>query len=890
MVRSRSLERLVLASLVLLGGTVRGAAQLAPLPHRQGASGLALALRRLPSTARVLVSVAHPDDEHNGMLVRLSLGQGVRTTVFTATRGDGGQNEIGPELFEALGVLRTEELMAVHRYDAVDQLFGRAYEFGFSFSVEETLAKWGREETLGDIVRAIRMVRPDVILTLPLRAPGGGQHHQAIAQLTLEAFRAAADPTRFPNQLREGLPPWQARKLYEGGVGGSSERLAGAPPISVSTGTFDPILGMTWHEMGSLARSAHKCQGMGQLKASPGTGAGVFSLIDSEPRVADQERDILDGIDGSLGGLLGFVPQGHTARASLAAGANDIEQAIDASRRAFSMDAPWQTAPSLSAGLTAVRRLRSRVDESGLPATARYELSHRLAQKERDFLEALPFALGLVMEVAASDDRVTPGQMFDTTASVWNQGPEVLRTADLTISAPQGWTVETKERAPAEVPPGASARTVVTVRVPDDARASQPYWTRRSAVDRYDVVAGADDLRPWDPPAVVATLSYAVRGVAATLDQPAIWRYGRLLSGEKQKVVAVVSALSVRVSPDVAIVPAGRAGARTEIRVRVRNEGKNAEPATVRIEAPAGWQVEPAEAALAFRAEGEEVASRFELLAPPQLPAGEYRLRAVAVRKGREYREGYQEIAYDHVQERLLYRPAAARVVALDVSVSENARVGYVMGAGDEVASAIRQLGVPVELLDEDDLAFADLSRYTTIVTGIRAYQTRADLRTYHQRVMDYVLKGGHLVVQYNKFEFNSRGTGAPAGDSPFAPYPAAVSSNRVSVEEAPVRILRADASVLRSPNRIVEADFQGWVQERGLYFLDARDSRYEELLSSADPWPNNPGEKKGLLTEASVGKGTWTYVGLGLFRQLPAGVPGAYRLLANLVSRARAR
>jgi LmbE family N-acetylglucosaminyl deacetylase len=890
MPRSRSLERLVLASVVLLGGAVGVAAQLAPLPHRQGASGLALALRRLPSTARVLVSVAHPDDEHNGMLVRLSLGQGVRTTLFTATRGDGGQNEIGPELFEALGVLRTEELMAIHRYDGVEQLFGRAYEFGFSFSVEETLAKWGREETLGDIVRAIRTVRPDVILTLPLRAPGGGQHHQAIAQLTLEAFRAAADPARFPEQVREGLPPWQARKLYEGGVGGSSERLDGAPPISVSTATFDPILGMTWQEMGSLARAAHKCQGMGQLKASPGTGAGIFSLIDSEPKAAAQERDILDGVDGSVGGLLRFVPQGHSERAAVAATVSDIERAIDAARAAFSPDAPWRTVPALSNGLTAVRRLRSRVDESGLPATARYELSHRLAQKERDFLEALPLALGLTMEVTASDDRVVPGQTFAVTASVWNQGPEPLRSVDLRVSAPPGWTVETKEHTPGEVPSGASARAVVAVRVPDDARASQPYWRRRSAADRYDVVAGADDLRPWDPPPVAATLSYSVGGVAATLDGPAIWRYGRLLSGEKQKEVAVVPALSVRVSPDVAVVPALHAGARTQIRVRVRSEAKNAEPATVRIEAPAGWQVEPAEAALAFCAEGEEVASRFELVAPPQLPAGEYRVRAVAVQGGREYREGYQEIAYDHVQERLLYRPAAARVVALDVSVSKDARVGYVMGAGDEVASAIRQLGVPVDLLDEDDLAFADLSRYTTLVTGIRAYQTRADLRTYHQRVMDFVLKGGNLVVQYNKFEFNSRGTGAATGDSPFAPYPAAVSSNRVSVEEAPVRLLRADASVLLSPNRIGEADFQGWVQERGLYFLDARDTRYEELLSSADPWPNNPGEKKGLLVEARVGKGTWTYVGLGLFRQLPAGVPGAYRLLANLVSRARAR
>jgi LmbE family N-acetylglucosaminyl deacetylase len=865
-------------------------AQLAPLPHRQGAAGLALVLRRLPNTARVLVSVAHPDDEHNGMLVRLSLGQGVGTTLFTATRGDGGQNEIGPELFEALGVLRTEELMAVHRYDGVGQLFGRAYEFGFSFSVEETLAKWGREETLGDIVRAIRMVRPDVILTLPLSAPGGGQHHQAIAQLTREAFRAAADPARFPEQARAGLRPWQARKLYQGGVGGSSERLDGPPPISVSTASFDPVLGMTWQEMGSLARSAHKCQGMGQLKASPGTGTGIYSLVDSEPRVTTAESDILDGVDGSLAGLLGFAPRADPARVGLAAAVSDLGRAVEGARAAFSMDAPWRTVPSLTTGLSAVRRLRVQVEENGLAASARYELAHRLAQKERDLLDALPLALGLVMEAAAADDRVVPGQTFTVTARAWNQGPEPLRIEGLTVSAPNGWPVVNKEAAPVELPPGASARAVIAVQVPAGARASQPYWRRRAAGDRYEVVSGADDLRPWDPPHVVAHLAYSVNGVSATLDQPAVWRYGRLLSGEKQKVAAVVPALSVRVSPEVAIVPTARAGARADLRVRVRNEAKSAGSATVRLEAPAGWRVVPAEVAMSFRAEGEEVASRFEVVAPASLGPGELSVTAVAVQDGREYRDGFQAIAYDHVQERLLYRPAAARVVALDVSVSPEARVGYVTGAGDEVASAIRQLGVPVELLEEDDLAFADLSRYTTLVTGIRAYQTRPDLRTYHQRVMDYVANGGHLLVQYNKFEFNALDNGTPAGDSPFAPYPAAVSSNRVSVEEAPIRVLAAEAAVLRSPNRIGEPDFQGWVQERGLYFLDARDARYRDLLAATDPWPNNPGEKKGLLVEASVGKGTWTYVGLGLFRQLPAGVPGAYRLLANLVSRARGR
>jgi hypothetical protein len=306
--------------------------------------------------------------------------------------------------------------------------------------------------------------------------------------------------------------------------------------------------------------------------------------------------------------------------------------------------------------------------------------------------------------------------------------------------------------------------------------------------------------------------------------------------------------------------------------------------------------VTPGAARLEVHHEGEEVAARFEVAPPPDVAGGSYELRAVAEAAGREHREGYQEIAYDHVQERHLFQPAVVRVLTLDVRAAAGISVGYVMGAGDEVAEAIRQLGVPLTLLVPDDLAFADLGRYTTIVTGIRAYQARPDLRSYHARLMKYVEDGGNLVVQYNKLDFNQpfappragamSGQSHTRGDSPFAPYAAAVTMARVTDETAPVRILAPGSALLTAPNRLGDADWAGWVQERGLYFLEVHDPRYSEVLAMTDPFPENPGEKGGGLVEARVGKGTWTYVGLGLFRQLPAGVPGAYRLLANLVSR----
>lgn len=889
-----------LAVLALLLGSSAGPllAQLAPLPYDQGALGLGLALRRLPVTGRVLCVTAHPDDEHNGVLVRLSRGLGLRTGLLTLTRGEGGQNEIGAELFESLGVLRTEELAAVHRYDGAEQFFGRAYEFGFSYSIDETFEKWGRDETLGDVVRVIRAFRPDVILTLPLEGPGH-QHHTAAAVLARDAFRAAADPTRFPDQLRKGLFPWQARKIYQGGVGGVSGK--GAPPsVVVRTGVYDPLLGMSSQELGSLARSFHKCQGTSQLKANPVEGEAGYSLVDSEPPVAVREADVLDGIDVSLGGLQRFV-NGHEAKAPfLADDLGALLAPIDEAQAAFDPRAPERSVPPLAAGLDAVRRLRVRVMQSGLPDTVRHELINRLSQKEQDFLETLALAQGLAFEVLADDDLVVPGQTFTVTATVWNQSPLSARVDDVVLAVPEGWRVKRTSGEPRTLQPRQLLQMKFQLRVADRARYSQPYWKRNPMTDRYDLDNPAHETLPWSPPEVVATLKYTSSGVAAEMPQPAIWRYaGRWVGGEKQKLVSVVPALSVSLEPEIVVVPLSAARPRRELRVSVQSNLKGVASAGLRLEAPAGWTVEPPQTALGFRQEGEEVAARFVLVPPPGLREGDFSVRAVATLEGQEFAEGEQVVAYDHIQERRSLRPATCRVKALDVRVAPGASVGYVMGPGDEVAAAIRQLGIPVTFLSESALAQGDLSKYSTIVTGIRAYKTRSDLRSNHRRLMAYVQEGGNLLVQYNKLDFNqlaeprpgeTAGAASPQPDSPHAPYSAAVSGNRVTDENAEVKVLVPESPVLNVPNRIGPRDFEGWVQERGLHFLEARDKRYLELLAAADPFPGNPGDKKGLLVEARVGRGTWTYVGLGLWRQLPAGTNGAYRILANLVSRPRGR
>jgi len=919
----------VLVSIAFLTA-VAGLAQLRPVPQDEGANGLGLALRHLPSSASVMYVTAHPDDENNGVLVLLNRVRGLDTSLLTLTRGDGGQNEIGPELFQPLGILRTEELAAVHRYDGAAQYFSRAYEFGYSFSVEETFQKWGHDEILADVVRVLRAVRPDVILTLPLESKEGGQHHQAAGRLAVEAFRAAADPARFPDQIGEGLRPWQARKVYQGGVGGGGEVDKETRTVAVDTSGYDPLLGMTANQFGILARSNHKCQGAGQLRALPGTGKAVYALVDAEPAVAGPEDDVLSGVDTSLAGLARFARGQEAAAPSLAAELQAIADRGKEAQEAFAIHAADRMREALRAGLAGVTKELDLVRGGGLDASAKYEILARLERKRHDFERALTLATRLDVEATADDGDVVPGQTFNVKARVFNEGTEPVAVQDVGLRVPEGWTAARASAPPARLEAGKGVEVAFAVTVGEKARYSQPYWHRDPAVDRYDVDVPADQTLPWSPPDVVVLTRYASGAeggqIPITLETPAELRYeGRWVGGEKEKVVNVVPSLSVMLTPDVAVLPLANAAPR-EFRVVVRNEVRGAGEASLHLEAPPGWRVDPAEARIALHFEGEEVTSRFTVTAPATGRAGEYALRAVAIQGGREFRDAVQVIAYNHIQERHLLRRAASRVQVLDLHVAPGISVGYVQSPGDQGVAAIEQLGIHPTLLTADDLAYGDLSRFTTIVTGIRAYRARPDLRANNQRLLDYARAGGHVVVQYNRAEFNrladpaasgsqpaSGPSAAPAGSSaagasgapgasasprpsppppvsPFAPYTASVTDERVTVEEAPMKVLVPTHPLLTMPNHIGPVDWQGWVQERGLAFLSARDPHYVELVSSADPFPLNPGEKKGILVDASVGKGTWTYVGLGLWRQLPAGTPGAYRILANLVSRPRAR
>jgi len=899
----------------------------------QGHVALGLALRRLNVSGTFLQAIAHPDDEHNQLYALLTHGQGLRSVDVHTTRGEGGQNEIGPELFRDLGVLRTSELLSAHRLDGAEQWFTRTIDYGYSFSPPEIYEKWGRRDAVGDLVRFIRTFRPDVVLTMNVQGRGGDRAHEATAVVTREAFRAAADPSQYPEQIRQGLRPWQARKLYfAGGFGGfggpppgagappgaavtpppagagrpaAPPPTAGAPPpaapagrlATIDTLTFDPLLGRTYSEVGADARTNHKCQGMGQLPPLPGGigggrgfgGPARYQLADTT--MAGQkdkdETSLFDGIDTSLAALARYA--GPKPPEALTSGLAAVSRAAVRAQTAFAAgDDAGTTAPIVS-GLGAVRALRASLGSMGLSDEARFEIDFRLANEAEDFERAALAAHGLVFEAIADDGLVIGGQPLRLSILVANRGPIDINVTGITsagFAAPAPCKAGTVTR-------GGFLTCVADATVPASARLTEPYWTDeywntptpKAAINIYpdDVPFGA----PFRPSPFRVRFTLSVSGVTVSKDVVVQFRYPKdLFIGEKRMELNVVPAFSVMTSPAAAVVPAASRGTRgpakpveREIHVSVTNGTRGAAEAAVALDVPAGWTATPASAPLSFANEDESLTTRFTVRVPAAVEPGNYKVRAVVsstATGANRFSAGYQEIDYPHIERRQVIKPAETDIKVIDVRTAPNVKVGYIVGAGDQVPSAIEQLGAKVSFIESDELAWGNLSAYDVIVTGVRAYAKRTDLRAYNRRLIEYAERGGTVIVQYNKMEFNQ---------AQFGPYPAKVGNGRVTDENAPVTVLVPGHPVFGIPNTITEATWKGWVQERGLYYLGEKDPRYVDLVSMEDPFPDNPGVKLGSLVEAPVGKGRWLYLGIGLWRQLPAQTEGAYQLLANLIA-----
>ncbi|HLB87337.1 MAG TPA: PIG-L family deacetylase [Terriglobales bacterium] len=903
-----------------LGQAAAGAASpVDPLPQDTGAAGLKQMLLRLHTTARLMQTTAHPDDEDGGMLTLESRGKGVTALLLTLNRGEGGQNKVGSNLFDVLGVLRTLELTASDRYYGVEQRFTRVADFGYSKSAEETFQKWGGHDIpLGDMVRVIRTFRPDVLVA---RFSGtdrdGHGHHQASSILTREAFRAAADPNRFPEQIKEGLPPWQAKKLYVGNVCGFMAATCPAEnyTVKLATGEMNPALGMTYMQFAINEGLRHQLsQGAGGWSVDAGPHYSYYKLVESvlPPTTGKDghEQDFFDGIHTSLPGLTARLGEEEKKVPSLRPGLERIANKIQEATEAADKDSSRAAGP-LFGVVEAFRQLADRVDKSNMSEPAKLDLLTRLRDKAQQAETALNLAMNVSAEAIVVPPKgpgtglpheqnaltvVSPGQRFTVTVEFHNGSKYPLMIEDVSLDGFTSWITDAYKGAMEPIKPGEDYGVNFRMQVPARVSYTRPYWHRSNPEqESINTVDQAQyETLPFPPSPFHARLKYSITGrkdfsysmwgdaplqikgtagQGAQISVPVVVPFVDDKGTEQKRALAVAPAFSVMLEPGTQTIRVeGDSGC--DVTVGVSYNLSTPAKGNLRLEVPPNWRVEPSDLPVEFHQRGEKQDFHFRLF-PASLKEGRAEVRAVLDAAGTKYSEGYTLVTREDLDSFYYYQPAIQRVSIVDVQVPRELKVGYIMGAGDDIPMVLKQIGMDITLIPAERLASENLSRYGTIVLGIRAYDTQKDVTANNKKLLDYVSAGGTLIVQYNTAvgDFNN---------GHFTPYPAQLSRARVSVEEAPVEILAPDDGVFHYPNQITPHDFDGWVQERGLYFMDQWDSKFKPLLSCHDPGEQ---AQRGGLLQAQYGKGTYIYTGYAFFRQLPAGVPGAIRLYVNLLS-----
>jgi LmbE family N-acetylglucosaminyl deacetylase len=792
-----------------------------------GSAQLAHALDRLAGTGRVLYVAAHPDDENTRLLAYLANARHATAAYLSMTRGGGGQNLIGGEQGVLLDAIRTEELLAARGIDSAHQFFTRVRDFGYSKSADETLALWGREEALADVVWVIRSFQPDVIVTRFSEKPPNHGHHTASAVLAREAFAAAADPKRFPEQLARGVTVWQAtRVLYNVPVfPGWPE----PPPdaLAVEVNAYDPRFGLATGELAAHSRSQHKSQGFGVTPERGSITERFVVVAGSRPKA-----DPLDGVD--------------TSWTRYGAAAAPYVQAIAEARRTLDRDRPERALPALIRARGALDRMRDDV---------------RVRDARRALDGVIAAAGGLFARAAAAAPVAAPGTTVEVKVEVVAHAtPVTVRRVELpgapAVTSAAAVAVREKKLFTLAVPIAAGAAPSVA------------YWLDRAAQPgRYEASDPRLNGSPRTPPALEATVDVTIAGRALRLSLPVVHAWTDSGHGERVRPFLVVPPATVTPVRDAVLAP----GRSAPVVLRVR-AGKDAVEGKVELALPEGWRATPASHPVALGKVGEEAIVRFDVTPGPKAAAGD--ARPIVRVGGAAWSLREDTIDYAHIPLQLVLRPSSVRLVPLALALPQG-RVGYVAGSGDSVAADLVHVGLPVDELDDEALRAADLSRYAAIVVGVRAHNTRAAVRAAHARLMAYVERGGTLIAQYNTLDF----TGS------LGPYPLKLGRARITDETAAPVLVDPKHPLLLRPNRIGPADWDGWVQERGLYFGATWDPRYKPLLRFADPG-EPPAE--GALLVAQHGKGRFIYTGLAFFRQLPAGVPGAYRLLANLIGGGR--
>ena len=815
----------------------------AQAPRKYTSAEIYEAVKKLNFLGSVLYVAAHPDDENTRMIAYLANEVKASTAYLSLTRGDGGQNLIGAEIEELLGLIRTQELLAARRVDGGKQLFSRANDFGFSKHPNETLKIWNKEEVLADVVWAFRKWQPDVVINrFDHRSPGATHgHHTSSAMLSLEAFDLAGDPKAFPGQLAH-FGPWKPQRVFFNtswffyGSQEAFEKADKSNLVRLDVGGYYPALGKSLGEIAAESRSMHKCQGFGS------TG------------VRGSERDYLELLKGTMPKDSSNIFEGINTTWTRVPGGAAIGKILEKVQREFQLARPEASVPDL----VRAYRLIEELPDGFWKRT-----------KSEELREVIKACLGLYFEVVATEPSASPSEALTLRTEVVQRigtpiRLEQVQYVPLNADSSLANTLKVNQRITWNT----------RVQLPADIQTSNPYWlTEPHSLGLYTVNDQMLRGVPENPRPLKAVFRFVVEGMPIAFESDVVYKFTDPVKGEVYQPFEVTPPVYVKLERKVFVFPDAQ---KQEVAVTVK-AGKNSLSGQLRLDVPQGWKAEPERQNFEVKRKGEDAVFRFILTPPAGKSDGA--ITPVATVGAREFQQSLTRINYDHIPVQTVFEDATGRAVRIELQKAGNS-IAYLVGAGDDIPASLRAIGYEVTLIEDGGLANTDLSRFDAVVTGIRAYNTREDLRFGQARLMEYVRNGGTLVVQYN----TNGGLRVPAAE--MGPYTMNLSRERVTVEEAEMRFLKPEHPILNTPNKITAADFEGWVQERGLYFPGQWDSHYDALLSC-----NDPGEpaRDGSLLYAEFGKGKFIYTGLAFFRQLPAGVPGAFRLFANLISAGQA-
>jgi LmbE family N-acetylglucosaminyl deacetylase len=866
------------------------------IPANRGAAAVWQSLKKLQTRASLIMITAHPDDEDGGMLAYESRGVGATVSLLTLNRGEGGANVMSSDYWDALGLVRTEELLAAGRYYGVEQYWTRVCDYGFSKTMQEALEKWGKERVLGDVVRIVRAVRPLVVTSVFVGGPGDGHgNHQVAGLMAKEVFEAAGDPKRFPEQIREGLLPWKPLKYYAHVPFFGPEASKITRTVGIPVGEYDPFLGFSYLQIAREGLGYQKSQNGGGSIPHAGKMRSDYHRFGTSVPARDQEASFFDGIDVSLAGIASLV--GESGHELLAEGLQKINRSVEEAMSAFSATHPEKSARFLSEGLKETRDLMGRVKSSALSEEEKYNVLHELETKQVQFNDAIVESLGISMRAVVEPDHevnplfamfmgdpdtfrlAIPGQSFGVSVSLANQTPESVDVSRISLEAPPGdeswWTVRADKDISGTIASGATLDARFRVTASDSIQYTRPYF-RRPNIEQpyYDILNSRYLGRPTASYPLAAWADLKYRDVAVRLGQVVQTAQRANGLGVVYEPLAVAPAISVQLSAHASIVPL--ASKSFPLSVTIHSNVKGSANGSVELQLPEGWRSEPPSRPFNTSKDGEDQSVSFNVL-PAGLSERPYEITAVAKYRDKEYREGYHTTGYSGLRPYFLYDPSTYKATGVNVKIAPGLNVGYITGSGDDVPASLENLGINVSFLAAADLAGANLSKFDVIVLGVRTYAARPDLITYNQRLLDYVRNGGVVIVQYNTPEY----------DRNYGPYPYHMGEEpeEVTDENSQVEILDPNNPVFTWPNKITAADFQDWIEERGSKFMATWDPRYEALLETHDP--AQPPQKGGFLY-TKYGKGIYLYNAYAFYRELPEGVPGAYRLMANMLSLAK--